>query len=263
MRVIDTHCHPQYFVKENSSPEFLQEAANSFLSACFESLDNILMVAITLNDFELLHQLATMDERAHMSIGVHPCHAHESSFAMQVSLLQKLALEPLVKALGETGLDNYHSQDYVKEQEALFCAHIECASVVKKPVIVHTRSAGKRTLEILKDYAPTRGVIHCFTEDLSFARGVLDLGWMISFSGIVTFPKASDIAEVVKFVPKEFILVETDAPYLAPVPYRGKTNYPVYVTHVARYVCELLQINETNFINQLHKNYQQFLNINK
>lgn len=262
MRVIDTHCHPQYFLKENSSPELFQEAANSFLSSCFESLDSILMVAITLNDFELLHQLAVMDKRAHMSIGIHPCHTHEMPFAMQESLLKKLASEPLVKALGETGLDNYHTQDYSKEQEALFAAHLECASVVKKPVIVHTRSAGKRTLEILKEYSPIRGVIHCFTEDLAFARGVLDLGWMISFSGIITFPKAREIADIVKFVPVESLLVETDAPYLAPVPYRGKTNHPTYVAHVARYASELLQIPENDFIAQLHKNYQLFLNLN-
>lgn len=263
MRMIDTHCHPQHFLSPAGASEPSDEAIKSFLDGCFAEIDSILMVAITLDDFRLLQRAASMDERAHMSIGVHPCYAHEKPFALQWPLLHEYAAHPLVKALGETGLDGYHSQDYHKEQEEFFCAHLECAATVEKPIIVHTRAAAKRTLEILKAYPYVRGVIHCFTEDADFARTALDLGWMISFSGIVTFPKAKELAEVAKFVPKDSLLIETDAPYLAPVPYRGKTNHPSYVRYVGQHLAALLDWDEADFITIMHRNYQKFLHINK
>lgn len=264
LRVIDTHCHPQYFLTANAQEPIPDEALEGFLQDCFKSLDYMLMVAITLGDFELLHRLASRDQRAHMSIGIHPCHTHEYlSVKSHEKVLFDYASNTLVKALGETGLDSYHSTEHELLQEDFFRLHLECAATVKKPVIVHTRAAGKRTIQVLKEYHGVCGVIHCFTEDLDFARQVLDLGWMISFSGIITFPKARDIAQVVKYVPRESLLVETDAPYLAPVPFRGKTNHPTYVSYVAAYASELMGVPRDDFIVQLHANYNRFLTINQ
>lgn len=263
MRAIDTHCHPQYFLSSTETSEVTQAAVGEFLESCFSELDNILMVGITLDDFSLLKKVAEHDRRAHMSVGIHPCHAHEKPLATELPRLREYASDPCVLAIGETGLDGYHSREHDQVQEDSFCAHLECAAEVGKPVIVHTRSAGPRTLDMLKAHSNVRGVIHCFTEDLDFARTVLDLGWMISFSGIITFPKASELRDVLKFIPRDALLVETDAPYLAPVPFRGKTNHPSYVRYVTEYVAQFLDWEYENFIRTLHQNYQNFLTINQ
>jgi TatD DNase family protein len=264
-RFIDTHCHPQYFVSQKNEGEVSsldKKAAQDFLASCFESLDSILMVAITLDDFDLLKRISEINPQAHMSIGVHPCHVAEKSLSVQSELLNRYALDPSVRALGETGLDNYHTTQHTDLQESLFVEHLCCAAKTHKPVIVHTRSAGRRTLEILRSYKQTRGVIHCFTEDKDFARAVLDLGWMISFSGIITFPKSLELRDIVSYIPIDSMLIETDAPYLAPVPFRGKTNHPSYVAHVASCVATLRSLCLDSFAEQLQKNYQYFLNIN-
>ena len=149
--------------------------------------------------------------------------------------LEMQVADPLVRAVGETGLDYFHRQDNKKSQQALFGLNLDLAVRYKKPVIVHSRAADEDTLEMLADYAYQRceypGVLHCFTLDQACARRLLDLGFMISFSGIVTFAYADALREVVTYIPDDRLLVETDAPYLAPVPERGKENEPAFVRH--------------------------------
>ena len=143
--------------------------------------------------------------------------------------------DPLVRAVGETGLDYFHQQDNKKSQQALFGLNLELAVRYEKPVIVHSRAADEDTLAMLADYAVRRqeypGVLHCFTLDQACARRLLDLGFMISFSGIITFANADALREVVKYIPDDRLLVETDSPYLAPIPERGKENEPAFVRH--------------------------------
>ena len=143
--------------------------------------------------------------------------------------------DPLVRAVGETGLDYFHQQDNKKSQQALFGLNLDLAVRYEKPVIVHSRAAEEDTLAMLADYADQRceypGVLHCFTLDQVCARRLLDLGFMISFSGIITFSNADNLREVVKYIPDDRLLVETDAPYLAPIPERGKENEPAFIRH--------------------------------
>ena len=153
---------------------------------------------------------------------------------------------PLVKAVGETGLDYYYTAETATEQKKLFAENLALAAEFEKPVVVHTRDADEDTLALLKDYstawkgdAARLGVLHCFTRDIQFARQVLDLGLLISFSGIVTFANAAPLREVVAYVPDDRLLIETDSPYLAPVPMRGHSNEPAFVVHVAKQLAEL------------------------
>jgi TatD DNase family protein len=174
------------------------------------------------------------------SCGVHPLNLDE---AYQLETLQQLAADSQVVALGETGLDYFYQKDapLLALQQQSFRQHIQVARQLRKPVIVHTRDARNDTLAILRDEQAQdcRGVLHCFTEDIDTARVLLDLGFYISFSGIVTFRNADALREVARFVPLDRLLVETDSPYLAPVPYRGKENQPAYVREVAQYLSVL------------------------
>jgi TatD DNase family protein len=258
LKFVDTHCHPQYFIDDSNR----QHSAADFLSQSFEHLNQMLMVAVNLNDFEILHSLALMDKRAHMTAGIHPSHAHEGLLNDLMSDLDMQGRVEQVVALGETGLDYYHSTEHKKQQLELFDYHLQLGYTLSKPIVVHTRSAAEDTLSLLKNHPKTKGVIHCFTESKEFAKAVLDLNWMISFSGIITFKNAADLRSVVQYVPDDLILAETDAPYLAPEPFRGKKNIPNYV----QYVIELLASLKDKSLHQMafivERNYKKLLNIN-
>lgn len=251
---LDSHCHPQYLFEQNQ-----QLQAADFLNKCFETLSAIMMVSVSLDDFDKLHPLALLDPRAHMSVGIHPSHAHEEVLGDYIQKLRELSAVSEVKALGETGLDYYHDQQHKIVQQSLFEAHLELAASLSKPVIVHTRNAPADTLSILKNHPRVQGVIHCFTETKEFAKEVLDLNWMISFSGIVTFKNALELREVVQYVPDRLILSETDAPYLAPVPFRGKENQPVYVQYVTECLAALKNKTVHEMAATIEYNYQNFL----
>jgi TatD DNase family protein len=158
-----------------------------------------------------------------------------------VDELMQLASHPKIIAIGETGLDYFHSKGDLEWQHQRFKNHITVAKNLKKPLIIHTREAGHDSLDVLRAAGADQvgGIIHCFTEDWAYAEKALDLNFYISFSGIVTFKNALAIKEVAQKVPAERFLIETDSPYLAPVPYRGKPNYPTYVRHVAEHIAEL------------------------
>ncbi len=234
--MIDSHCHLDRLKLE--ADETLNDALER---AAEQGVEGFLNVCIDLQNYDDVVAIADSDACIWASVGVHP-NEMEQSDPTADDLLQR-AQHPKVVAIGETGLD-YH---YITEEADLqrqrdrFRTHIDVAHECKKPLIIHTREAQEDTLKVMRegDAAGCGGVMHCFTESWEMARQALDLGFYISFSGIITFNNAAPLREVVKQVPKERLLIETDAPYLAPVPHRGKPNQPAYVRQVAEKVAEL------------------------
>ncbi|MDB5930548.1 MAG: hydrolase, TatD family [Polaromonas sp.] len=213
-------------------------------------VNRALCICTTLEEFDTVHQLATGYDNFWCTVGVHPDNedVQEPSFKDLVDR----AAKPKVVGIGETGLDYYRlgtrTVDDMEWQRERFRVHIRAARHTGKPLVIHTRNSSGDTLTILKEEGTSsgqvrsaRGVFHCFTETQAVARAALDLGFYISFSGIVTFKNAEDIREVARFVPLDRLLIETDSPYLAPMPYRGKTNNPSYVSLVAQRISEIRQ----------------------
>lgn len=231
---VDSHCHLDRLELEKLGmdlPAVLQAAKT-------QQVDHMLCVSVSLAEFPAMAALVQPYPQVSVSCGEHPLHQTD---VLDVALLQQLAADPQVVAVGETGLDYFYSPQTKQLQQEAFISHIEVANQLNKPLIVHTRDAKADTLAILKQYQAERcgGVLHCFTEDLETAKAALDLGFYISFSGIMTFKNADPLREVVKQVPLDRLLIETDSPYLAPVPYRGKTNQPAYVSAVAAAVADI------------------------
>ena len=214
-------------------------------------VDRALCICTQLEEFEAVQALAAQYDNFWASVGVHPDNEGITEPTVD-DLLQRAAL-PKVVAIGETGLDYYQMDERkggrtvadMEWQRDRFRVHIRAAQATRKPLIIHTREASADTIAILKEEGEdgsgraAGGVFHCFTETAEVARAALDLGFYISFSGILTFKKAQDLREVAAFVPMDRMLIETDSPYLAPVPYRGKTNNPSYVPFVAKQIAEL------------------------
>ena len=177
----------------------------------------------------------------------------------QLRLYVRMPNEKEVVAIGETGLDYYHTQDTIAVQKQSFIDHIHIALEVDKPLIVHTRNAREDTIALLREHGDgkVRGVLHCFTEDLAMAEAAIELGFYISFSGIVTFKSAKELQEVAKIIPLERMLIETDSPWLAPVPYRGKTNQPAYVVEVAEFIAEIRGTTVAEIAKQTTDNFYQ------
>jgi TatD DNase family protein len=230
--LVDSHCHLNF-------PEL---AAN--LPAIKQSMqDNgvgyALCISVTLPDFPQVIALAETNDNFYASVGVHP--DYENIEEPSVATLLALANHPKVIAIGETGLDYFRLTGDLEWQRTRFRNHIRAAIQCGKPLIIHTRNAAEDTLRIMteEDSQQVGGVMHCFTESLDVALQAIALGFYISFSGIVTFKNALTIKEVAQSVPLDRILVETDSPYLAPVPYRGKINQPSYVKHVAEEIAKL------------------------
>jgi TatD DNase family protein len=251
---LDSHCHPQYLMKIEDDKEDSTE-----FEASISQLTHALMVSVQLDDRVLLQSLAQQYPWTQWSLGIHPCYLKNACLDQFIQTCKEYHS---FDAIGETGLDFFHSKEEITLQHNFFEAHLECARLLKKPVIIHTREAGLATLSVLKRYPGVRGVIHCFTESLEFAKQVLDLGWMISFSGILTFPKAQFLRDIAAYVPIDSILIETDAPYLAPIPFRGKPNQPHWVEHVGVKLAEIKSISIPECQNVLLKNYKNFLEIN-
>jgi TatD DNase family protein len=233
---IDSHCHLSFPDLAARIPQIRADMAAA-------QVDRALCICTTLEEFEAVHALATDFENFWCSAGVHP--DNEGVTEPTLDALLALAKLPRVVAIGETGLDYYRlngrSVAEMEWQRERFRVHIRAGKASGLPLVVHTRSASADTLAILKEEGAEAagGVFHCFTETDAVARAALDLGFYISFSGILTFKTAADLREVARFVPLDRCLIETDSPYLAPVPYRGKTNSPAYVPFVARQIAEL------------------------
>lgn len=210
----------------------MQEADNA-------QLEHLLCIAIDLEAFPAMQALVSGYSKISLSLGVHP--NEQEGRDPSVEELIALGQQANIIAIGETGLDYFRSEGDLNWQQQRFRNHIHAALALKKPLIIHTREAKLDTLRILKEEnaGEVGGIIHCFTEDWEFAQKAMDLNFYISFSGIVTFNSAKEIKDVAKKVPANRYLIETDSPYLAPVPFRGKPNYPTYVRYVAEQMAEL------------------------
>jgi TatD DNase family protein len=240
MRLIDSHCHINFPELAARMDEVRAEMAQA-------QVDRALVISTTLESFPEVHGLATAYDNFWCTVGVHP--DNEGVAEPTLASLLELAAKPKVVGIGETGLDyfrlNGRNHADMAWQRERFRVHIQAARTVGLPLVIHTRSASDDTLAILRECGETGGkgcaggVFHCFTETEDVARAALDMGFYISFSGILTFKTAQDLRNVAAWVPLDRLLIETDSPYLAPVPYRGKTNNPSYVPYVAKILAEL------------------------
>lgn len=230
--LIDSHCHIDFEEYAGRIPQILEDMARN-------QVTHALCVCVNLADFPRVLALAESHSQLFASVGVHPDQVEDAS--PKVNDLVERARHAKIVAIGETGLDYYRQTGDLEWQRARFRTHIRAARECGKPLIIHTREAGEDTLRIMREEGAslTGGVMHCFTETLELARAAIELNFYISFSGIVTFKNALAIKEVAKSVPLERMLIETDSPYLAPVPQRGKTNQPGWVRHVAEEIARL------------------------
>jgi len=223
-------------------------------------VEHMLCVCIDLFEFDKMYDVVKDYSQVSVSAGMHPTHSVGDELSVETIL--EFVRRKEVVAVGETGLDYFYQKDQPEWQKQRFRHHINAAKEVKKPVIVHTRDAGEDTIRIIKEESARDcgGVIHCFTEDWAFAKMALDQDFYISFSGITTFKTAEQIREVVRKIPADRILIETDSPYLAPVPKRGKQNQPGYVKYVAECIANErgMAIEEVAEISR--NNYYDFLN---
>lgn len=232
---IDSHCHLD---RLDLSP--YENSFSEMLNAAHErKVNKMLCVSISMQQFPTMYELIKSSPSVYASVGVHPLSAAEEKVTSE-QLQEMIKLDKIV-AIGETGLDYYYQTDTKDQQVDSFRTHLQVAGENKLPVIVHTRDARSDTLEMIKEYGnlESAGVLHCFTESWDMAKAAIDMNYSISFSGIVTFRNAEELRGVVRKVPLERILIETDAPYLAPVPHRGKKNEPKYVVDVAQCIADL------------------------
>jgi len=229
---IDSHCHLSF-------PEFAADPDAVIARMHAAGVEQALNVCVTLEEFDEVVAVASRDPGIHASVGVHP--DYTGIREPEVHELVALARHPKVVAIGETGLDYFRLKEPLDWQRQRFRTHIRAARTAGLPLIVHTRAAAEDTIAILRDEGADEvgGVMHCFTESKAIADAAIELGFMISFSGIVTFKSARELQAVARAVPIDRLLIETDAPYLAPVPFRGKLNEPALVVHVAEKLAEL------------------------
>lgn len=230
--LVDSHCHLNFSELSKQLEQIRQNMSDN-------KVGHALCISVTLPDFPQVLALAEEYDNFFATVGVHPDYEHEPAFSMED--LVRLASHPKVIGIGETGLDYFRITGDLEWQRERFRTHIRAAKRIGKPLIIHTRASAEDTLRIMQEEGADEvgGVMHCFTESLDVALRAIELGFYISFSGIVTFKNAADLKEVAKQVPLDRILVETDSPYLAPIPYRGKMNQPSYVKHVAEEVAKL------------------------
>jgi TatD DNase family protein len=254
MAFIDSHCHINFpELAENISNVLAQMRQNEVVSA--------LCVSVNLADFPQVLTLAEQYPHIFASVGVHP--DYEGVEEPDVERLVGLAQHPKVIAIGETGLDYFRLKGDLEWQRARFRTHIRAARASGKPLIIHTREAAADTLRIMEEEnaAEATGVMHCFTESWEVAEAALAMGFYISFSGIVTFKNAKQLKEVAQRVPMERILIETDSPYLAPVPHRGKLNQPAYVKHVAEEIALLRGISLDEVGQSTTENFERLFKV--
>lgn len=254
--LVDSHCHLDF-------PELAADLPGVLTKMRENDVGAALCVSVTLEDFPKVLALAEQHDHLYASVGVHP--DYPDLREPTAAELVELARHPKVVAIGETGLDYYRLTGDLEWQRERFRIHIRAAREARKPLIIHTRSASDDTLRLMREEGAEQagGVMHCFTESWAVAEGALALGFYISFSGIVTFKNAKEIKDVARRVPLDRLLVETDSPYLAPVPYRGKTNQPAWVKHVAEEVALLQDRSFAEIAERTTANFYKLFNINR
>jgi len=235
MEIIDSHCHINF-------PQLGHDLDGLLRRMREAEVTSALCVSVNLETFPEVLEIAQSHSGIYASVGVHPDETDGES--PEVERLVTLSRHPKVVAIGETGLDYYRLEGDLTWQRDRFRNHVRAANETGKPLIIHTRDAGADTINIMREEhaEDVGGVMHCFTETWEIAKAALDLGFLISFSGIITFKNAGDLRDVARRVPLESILVETDSPYLAPVPYRGKINEPAYVRFVAEQIAKIKEL---------------------
>ena len=255
---IDSHCHINFPELAARMPELLAKMEEN-------KVTHALCVSVDLPDFPQVLALAEQYPHIYASVGVHP--DYEDTPEPTVEQLVALSQNPKIIAIGETGLDYYRLEGDLEWQRERFRTHIKASRITRKPLIIHTRAASEDTIRIMQeegagtDKGGVAGVMHCFTESLAVAQAALAMGFYISFSGIVTFKSAKELQAVAREVPLERMLIETDSPYLAPVPYRGRMNEPGYVRHVAEYIATLKDIPLSQVAEQTSANFFNLFNV--
>lgn len=259
---VDSHCHLDF-------PELANRFESILANMEANDVGRALCISVTLPDFPRVLALAERDDRLHASVGVHPDYADTEE--PDVATLVRLADHPKIVAIGETGLDYYREprddeaacRRLRERQQQRFRIHIRAARATGKPLVVHTRSASADTIRLLREEGADAvgGVLHCFTEDWETARAGIEIGFHVSFSGIVTFRNAEALREVASRVPMDRLLIETDSPYLAPVPFRGKTNEPAFVRYVGERIAELRKLRVGQVAEITTNNYLKLFNI--
>tara|TARA_B100001093_G_C26765659_1_gene987770 strand:+ start:267 stop:1034 length:768 start_codon:yes stop_codon:yes gene_type:complete len=235
--MIDTHCHLNLLdlAPFNGSEE------DMITDMLDHGVKRVVCISIDLETLPEVLSFADRYDAVYASVGVHPSSSLKAG--PDVDTLVMLAQKPKVVAIGETGLDYHYNDSGLENMREQFRTHIQAAQAVKRPLIIHTRAAQKDTIQIMQDEQArdVGGIMHCFTETQAMAKASMDMGFYISFSGIVTFKNAANVQAVAEYVPLDRMLIETDAPYLTPVPFRGKPNRPSYVRFVAEKIAELKQ----------------------
>jgi len=255
---IDSHCHINFPELAARLPEILGKMQENQVS-------HALCVSVDLPDFPQVLELAEKYPQIYASVGVHP--DYEDTTEPTVDDLVRLSQHPKIVAIGETGLDYYRLQGDLEWQRERFRVHIRASRVTGKPLIIHTRAASDDTVRLMReegagaDAGGAGGVMHCFTESLEVAQAAIEMGFYISFSGIVTFKSAKELQAVALAVPLEHMLIETDSPYLAPVPHRGKMNEPGLVMHVAEFLAKLKGVPLDLVARQTSENFFNLFNI--
>ena len=255
MWLVDSHCHLDMLDLNKTSAGEGAGLAEVLDRARQRGVGHFLSISVNPWKLDELRALIAPFDDVSLSVGLHPLHQPDQPLSLD-QLIELAAGEDVV-AVGETGLDYHYAADTQALQQQYFQMHLDAALVVNKPVIVHTREAQADTLRLLQDFAQRggQGVIHCFTEDLEFAREMVRLGFYISLSGIVTFNSAKQLRQVAEALPLDRLLVETDSPYLAPVPHRGQQNEPGYVREVAEYIADLRGLDSEFLAHQTSENF--------
>lgn len=264
--LIDTHCHldfPAY--KEGDSPDSKIPLPEVLATMRKHGVSTAICIGVNMEDWEGVYQLATKHPNLYCTVGVHP--DYELAREPSTEELIEWGGRAKVVAIGECGLDFHHRPERPLWQEKRFIRHIEASRSIAKPLVIHSRDSGQRMLEMLKDYQAgvadggAGGVLHCFTDTWEIAKGALDMGFYISFSGIVSFKSATQLQDVAKKVPADRFVIETDSPYLAPIPHRGKTNQPAFVSFVAECLATLRHESFATIAKQSTKNAERLFNI--
>lgn len=255
---IDSHCHINFPELAARMPEILAKMAEN-------KVTHALCVSVDLPDFPQVLALAEQYPHIYASVGVHPDYVDTPE--PTVEQLVDLSQHPKIVAIGETGLDYFRLEGDLEWQRERFRTHIKASRITRKPLIIHTRAASADTIRIMQEEGAgtnqggVAGVMHCFTESLEVAQAAIAMGFYISFSGIVTFKSAKDLQAVAREVPLERILIETDSPYLAPMPHRGKMNEPGFVRHVAEYLADLKGLPLNQVAEQTTNNFFNLFNV--
>lgn len=247
---VDSHCH----LDRLEWDKLKLELPDVIAKAQQAGVEHLLCVSVSLDEFEAMAELVAPYPMVSISCGEHPLH---QSHALDPELLLTMCKRQDVVAVGETGLDYFYAPDSKKSQQDAFVQHLQVGCQLRKPVIIHTRDARADTLALMRSEQAYQagGVLHCFTESWEMAKAALDMGFYISISGIMTFKNAVELREVVKKIPLDALLIETDSPYLAPVPHRGKTNQPAYVTDVAAAIADVKGLSIEQLAQQTTANF--------